>query len=615
MSWIKGHKLQDGKYSIEKKLDEGGFGITYLVKRGDGKKFVVKILNDDVQKGADFTRYQQNFVNEALRLAKCHHPHIVSVEELIQEGELWGMVMEYIEGETLASLVEREGILPESQALRYIRQIGEALAVVHQNGLLHRDVKPQNIMLRSRIDEAVLIDFGLAREFEQDKTQAHTQFLSHYFAPIEQYNKRAKRGAYTDVYALAGTLYFLMTAEYPVPIPNRVTGTDLDLPSEYNLDIEDWLENAILKGLEIQPDDRPQSIQEWLDLLVIDPELARYKECLNLAKKLEENSKYEEALKLYDEAIQINSDSYVIWYRRGIALWILDENEEAVKSFDHAIKINSDSCVVWQFRGCALRDVGQDEEAVESYDQALRIDSNQYQIWFDRGITLWKLGQEEEAINSYSKALEINPDKDEIRLKRGLALWLLDRNEVAISDLDQVLKIDSQNHRAWHYRGRAMSDMKEYEQAIESYDKALGIDANYYKAWHHRGVALEELNKREEAIFSYKKAVSLSPNYSESWSKLGGALWMLDNNEEAVAAYDCALEINPNDYESWFYRGKALTDLGRDEDAISSYTQSLQIQPNYVLAWKEKANLLYDCGKGCDLYIIQLGEERKAILI
>ena len=206
MVWAKGRKLQDGKYVIEKELDQGGFGITYLVKRDDGQKFVVKTLNDDMQKNSNFSKYQQNFVNEALRLARCSHPHIVRVEELIQERNLWGIVMEYVEGETLANLGKREGLLSQERALRYIQQVGDALVAVHQNGFLHRDVKPQNIMVRASCDEAVLIDFGIAREFEQDKTQSHTQFLSRYFAPIEQYDKRAKRGAYTDVYALAGTL-------------------------------------------------------------------------------------------------------------------------------------------------------------------------------------------------------------------------------------------------------------------------------------------------------------------------------------------------------------------------------------------------------------------------
>ena len=269
MAWASGQRLQGGKYTIQQELGQGGFGITYRVINDDGRLFVIKTLNDNVQRRSDFARFQQDFLNEALRLAKCSHPHIVRIDQVIQEGALWGIVMEYIDGEDLASRVENQGALPESEALHYIQQIGEALTVVHKNGLLHRDVKPTNIMLRPGNSEAVLIDFGTAREFIPNLTQTHTQFLSDGFAPIEQYDKRAKRGAYTDVYALAATLYCLLTAEVPTLAPLRAIGTPLEPPKQINLSISDRVNQAIIKGMEVKAENRPQSVQEWLALMGI----------------------------------------------------------------------------------------------------------------------------------------------------------------------------------------------------------------------------------------------------------------------------------------------------------------------------------------------------------
>jgi serine/threonine protein kinase len=266
MAWAVGQRLQGSKYTIEQELGEGGFGITYRARDNQGRIVVIKTLNDTVQRRPDFAKFQQDFLNEALRLARCSHPHIVRINEVIQEGQLWCIVMEYIDGEDLASRVENQGALPSAEALRYIQQIGEALTVVHHNGLLHRDIKPQNIMLRGK-SEAVLIDFGIAREFTPNLTQTHTQFLSNGFAPIEQYDKRAKRGAYTDVYALAATLYSLSTGEVPTIAPLRAIGTLLEPPKQINPTISDRINQAILRGMEIKPEDRPQSIQEWLKLL------------------------------------------------------------------------------------------------------------------------------------------------------------------------------------------------------------------------------------------------------------------------------------------------------------------------------------------------------------
>jgi serine/threonine protein kinase len=269
MAWLSGQELQDGKYTIEKELGEGGFGITYRARDNHGNFVVIKTVNDAIQKRADFTKFQQDFLNEAIKLAKCSHPHIVQIYEVIHEDDLWCMVMEYIDGEDLGSFVENQGVLSETEALRYIQQIGSALTVVHDNGLLHRDIKPQNIMLRSGKSEAVLIDFGIAREFTPNLTKTHTKILSDGFAPIEQYDARAKRGAFTDVYALAATLYSVLTGELPTISPMRAIGTELEEAKKINSSISDKVNQAIIKGMELKPENRSQSINEWLSLLNI----------------------------------------------------------------------------------------------------------------------------------------------------------------------------------------------------------------------------------------------------------------------------------------------------------------------------------------------------------
>ncbi len=268
-TWTSGYQLQNGKYTIERDIAQGGFGITYLARDENNQRVVIKTLNETVQRRPDFAKLQQDFVNEAVKLAKCNHPHIVKVKEVFQEKQLWCIAMEYIEGEHLADRVVNGGVLSEAEAVGYIRQIGEALTVVHNSGLLHRDVKPANIIVRSNQREAVLIDFGIAREFTPNVTKLHTANLSHCFAPIEQYQSVAKRGAYTDVYALAATLYFLVTKTLPHPAITRASGEVLEEPKTINPSISSRVNQAILKGMELESENRPQTMQEWLDLLSV----------------------------------------------------------------------------------------------------------------------------------------------------------------------------------------------------------------------------------------------------------------------------------------------------------------------------------------------------------
>lgn len=285
MLWQKGDKLQGGKYTIREVLGDGGFGITYRVRDRNGHLYAVKTLNEMAQARPDFNKLQQDFMNEALHLAKFNHPNIVKIYKVFQESvprnvtnqknnnffsrffpkdaeiphlDIWCILMEYVEGENLNDYLSRLGVLPEAEAVRYIKQIGEALTVVHNEGLLHRDVKPANIILRASNSEAVLIDFGIAREFTPNHT-THTEIGTPSYGAIEQfYPTIAPPGEYTDVYALAATLYALVTGK----LPNPTVTEDLNLTA-----ISYQVQEAIRHGMALQPQDRPQSVQDWLKLL------------------------------------------------------------------------------------------------------------------------------------------------------------------------------------------------------------------------------------------------------------------------------------------------------------------------------------------------------------
>lgn len=271
MAWVTGQKLCGDRYTIEQYLGQGGFGIAYLAKDKQGKRFVIKTLKEQVFKNPKLAayriKYQQSFREEALRLALCRHPHIVQIENAFYEGEFPCIVMEYVEGEDLRHRVKRCGILSEPEALYYIWQIGQAIATIHDKGMLHQDIKPPNIMLRAGKSEAVLIDFGIAREFIPNLNPFQPFSYTEGFSPIEQYDLKAERGEYSDIYSLAATLYYLLTGKVPAPAARRAAKQPLLPPDQYNPGISQRVNQAILKGMELAPENRPQSVQAWLELL------------------------------------------------------------------------------------------------------------------------------------------------------------------------------------------------------------------------------------------------------------------------------------------------------------------------------------------------------------
>ena len=277
-----GTTLNNGKYTIEKKIGEGGFGITYkAVQNGLGRIVCIKeyfpsgrcvrdtrLMTVRLQGMSEdmFEKYRQAFVREAKTLAALHHPNIVEVIDVFDENKTSYMVMPFIEGRSLQSIVEKNGKLSYSEAVNYIAQVTGAVGYIHERHILHRDIKPDNIMITSDY-RAILIDFGSAREFQQNKTQAQTSMLTHGYAPTEQYTTNSRKGSYTDIYAIGATLYFVLTGQVPLEAAARMT-EKMPEPKELSPDIPEEANRTILKAMQIKAENRHQTVQEFMDDLL-----------------------------------------------------------------------------------------------------------------------------------------------------------------------------------------------------------------------------------------------------------------------------------------------------------------------------------------------------------
>lgn len=271
MNTLVGKRLQGGKYTLDELLGQGGFGVTFKATHHLlGQRVVIKTLNLLNQTHPQFSKMEQQFQDEARRLALCVHPNIVRVNDFFEEDGAPYLVMDYIPGQTLEQIVFPNQPLDEATAIHYVRQVGDALEVVHHNGLLHRDIKPQNLILRQGTQEVILIDFGIAREFTDGKTQTHTSLISEGYAPIEQYVMQERRTPATDVYGLAATLYALLTAQVPQASILR-DRRPMPAPRDLRPDLSGAVNQAIMRGMAVEARYRPSSVAEWLALLPGEP--------------------------------------------------------------------------------------------------------------------------------------------------------------------------------------------------------------------------------------------------------------------------------------------------------------------------------------------------------
>lgn len=285
-----GTMLRAGAYRIVRYLSKGGFGITYLAehtlleKRVAIKELYISEWCNRDARGAisvgvttnkvKYDKLHRKFISEAK--AQCHldHPGVVRVSDVFEENGTAYYVMDYIDGQSLAKLLEqRRGGMTESEALTYIRQVADALAYVHSTGRLHLDIKPANIMI-DRAGRAILIDFGVSKQYDTEGLNDST-LIGHtpgFSSPEQAAGDMRYFSPASDIYSLGATLYNLLTGRRIPDTALRFSGEPITaLPAG----ISSSTAAAIEASLRLRKDRRPQSIPAFLALLNASDETRR----------------------------------------------------------------------------------------------------------------------------------------------------------------------------------------------------------------------------------------------------------------------------------------------------------------------------------------------------
>ena len=257
-------KVLANRYELFERVGEGGMSVVYKAKDRLLNRFVaIKILKPEFIGDQKFI---ESFRRESQNAASMSHPNIVNIYDVGREGNIHYIVMEYVDGITVAEYVERNGRVPFSKCMEYMDPVMKALETIHGKKMVHRDISPSNIMIRKN-GGVKLLDFGAARIVDS-VSRSLSVIIRPGYTPIEQYSEKRSQGPYTDIFALCGTFYYMLTGSAPENLYDRMTKrAELKHPSELGADISLEQELAVLKGLEINPEDRFQTIGELREVL------------------------------------------------------------------------------------------------------------------------------------------------------------------------------------------------------------------------------------------------------------------------------------------------------------------------------------------------------------
>lgn len=270
-----------GRYVIQKVLGQGGFGITYLgIDKLYGNKVAIKeyypqkiamrkaqyedvVTVTSIEEKNNYNKGKKRFLDEAQVMARFNkNEGIVKILDFFEANNTAYIVMEYLEGITLKQYLGKYGVIQFRNLIEMMLPLREALIEIHSQGLIHRDISPDNIMVQHN-GKLKLMDFGAARDYTESGNKSLTVILKPGYAPPEQYQTHGVQGPWTDIYALCATIYKCLTGITPPDAIARVMDDKFKEPDQLDGKLSPDIKKILWKGMNIFPEERYQDIVEF----------------------------------------------------------------------------------------------------------------------------------------------------------------------------------------------------------------------------------------------------------------------------------------------------------------------------------------------------------------
>ena len=479
---INENKILDNKYEILRKIGEGGMSKVYLAMDIRlNKQWAVKEIS---RTGLNDKMKFDSAIAEVNMIKRLDHPALPRIVDIIQQPKAIYVVMDYIEGEPLDKLLEGGQGKPQEIVIDWAKQLSRVLSYLHNQkpAIIYRDMKPANVMLKPD-GQLKLIDFGIAREFKEEKLGDTINLGTRGYAAPEQFGKHGQTDARTDIYCLGMTLYHLITGRSPA---EELYGT---VPiREVNPTLSSGLEKIILKCTETDPAKRYQSCEE----LLVDLEQYDKIDDLYIAKE-------KKKLKLFGTT----AISTLLALGVGVSGQLLDHRQ-----------VNADYNAVLQ-NASLMTDASSDEK-IDTYMEAIHIKPLEHTGYYalidtmkeDTNFTVDEEAKFKKLMNSYLKDLSETDDYDALAFEIGKLYWFYYTYSAENTDNNQLVRMSSALQ--WFDIAAKSENFKHATVAkvyhsIAQFHKDITLkmeeasDAGMYKDYWDELVEMNELVKENES--------------------------------------------------------------------------------------------------------------------
>ena len=620
--------MKIGPYEVLGELGHGGMSVVFRVRTPRGEDAALKALAK-----VDHETFLR-FDRERRLLASLGADQgFVGLLDAGRSPEGMWLVMPLVPGGTLRSRLAADP-LGVAETLAIGVALATALGVAHERGIVHRDVKPENVLFTAD-GRPLLADLGLAKHFDRRRlggSQSASVSLpgtfrgtAGYMAP-EQLEDSKAVGPAADVFALGAVLYECLAGR-----PAFAGDGILDLltrASEGTVeplrrkDVPPALEAVLRKALERDPRARfpdgaslaralrdlhapargarlrPLALASGLLVLVAIAGLARawrHRAAIEeLREKVEadaRDSKLSDERTHLTEVIALDPGLAWAWAKRAGARITFKDNDGAVADAERAIALDPKLAIAWANRGIARYGKGDMAGAVADATRAIELDPTNARAWSCRGVARGRKGDVEGEIADTTRAVELDPRLVTAWINRGWALGNTGDLEGAIASASRALELDPGFVGAWINRAWARGKKDDYEGQRDDSSKAIELDPNAVDAWVNRGQAKHCLGDFDGSIADETRAIELDPRSANAYENRGIAKGNKGDWQGEVEDESRVIELAPRRPGGYYARGVARTKLGDTDGAIADLQRFLELAPGDENAAKARAYL------------------------